>query len=86
MAKRLSSARRAKALNRALVIDRAKANDDSQKLQQGAVKSALVRPAANLKSMSVPRGISLEGNGSAGKVVKGALVRARPTKKRFSVK
>lgn len=87
MAKRLSKDRRAKSLNRKLVIARAKATDDSHMLQQGAVRCALTRSSANLKGLTVPRGISLEGTGSKGKVVRGKFVRARPgAKKPFSSK
>lgn len=76
MAKRLSKARRAKALNRVLVIARAKANDDSHMLQQGAVRCPLTRPSANLKGMSMPRGIDLDNPGR----------KPRKSSKRFSTK
>lgn len=55
MAKRLSKARRQAALNHALVYDRAKRNDDSSKMQQGAVKCALARSAVNLSGLHMPR-------------------------------
>lgn len=75
MAKRLSKARRAKALNRSLVIGRAKANDDSVKMQQGAVQCALSRPTANYV-MTLGRATSWESTGT----------KSRPSKQRWSAK
>lgn len=87
MGKRLSKARRAKALNRKLVIARAQANDDSCKLQQGRVASPLTRPSANLKGLALPRGIPLDGQGRRGKIVDGKFKPTSPhTKKPFSSK
>ena len=63
MGKRLSKARRSKALNRKLVIARAHANDDSHLLQRGAIQSPLTRSAANIKGLALPRGISLDTSG-----------------------
>lgn len=77
MTKRLSKARRAEMLNRKLVIARAKHTDDAHMLQQGAVRCALTRPNALLKGPGLPRGTSLEGSGSRGKIVNGKF---KPTK------
>lgn len=62
MAKRLSKQRRAAALNRTLVVQRAKAHDDSHLLQQGNVKSGMNRPAM-AQVMQAPRTVSVEGRG-----------------------